>query len=67
MKETIIDGETTKVLVLTASQAEKTELDSKDDFRDEVCNRLKIRKCNFLYSGWNDLNSYYVVVVKILE
>ncbi|PIP32992.1 hypothetical protein COY59_05210 [Candidatus Gottesmanbacteria bacterium CG_4_10_14_0_8_um_filter_37_24] len=67
MKEQIIDNETTKVLVLTASQAEKMEADSEDDFKDEVCNRLNITKCNFLYSGWNSSNTYYVVIVKVLE
>ena len=67
MKEQIIDNETTKVLVLPANQAEKIEMDSEDDLKDEVCNRLKITKCNLLYSGWNESNSHYVVVVKVLE
>jgi hypothetical protein len=62
MKEQIIDGDSTKVLVLTASQVEKMEVDREDDFKDEVFNRLKIRKCNFLYTGWNGSNSHYVVV-----
>jgi len=67
MTEQIIDNEKTKVLVLTASQAQKMELDSEDDLKDEVCNRLKITKCNFLYSGWNGSNSHYVLVVQVLK
>ena len=67
MREQIIDGDTTRVMVLTANQAEKMELDHEDDLKDEICNRLGIRKCKLLYTGWNGSNSYYVAVVKVLK
>ena len=65
MREQIIDGDTTRVMVLTANQAEKMELDHEDDLKDEICSRLSIRKCKLLYTGWDYTNSNYVVVIQV--
>ena len=65
MNEQIIDNESTKVLVLTAYQIEKIELDHEDDLKDEICSRLSIRKCKLLYTGWDYTNSNYVVVIQV--
>ena len=62
MKEKIIDGDETKVLVL---EIEEMEFDHEEDLKDEVCSRLDIQKCKFLYSGWDYTNSNYVVVIQV--
>ena len=60
-----IENENQKVLVFTAKEIEKFELDTDDDWKDLISSRIKTEEYTELYSGWDEKNQYYIVVVKV--
>ena len=64
-KQTIKNDNNQKVLVFTAKEIERMELDTDDDWKDLISSRIKTEEFRELYSGWNERNDYYVVVVQV--
>lgn len=60
-----IENENQRVLVFTAKEIEKLELDTDDDWKDLISSRIKTEEYTELYLGWDELNNYYVVVIQI--
>ncbi len=60
-----VESDNQKVLVFTAREIERLELDREDDFRDEISSRIKTEEFKELYSGWDERNDYYIIVVQV--
>jgi hypothetical protein len=60
-----IENENQRVLVFSAKQIERLELDTDDDWRDLISLKLKSEDYKELYAGWDAKDRYYVVVVQI--
>ena len=55
-----MENENLKIIVFSAREIKKLELDSEDDFRDEISSRLNDDNFIEIYSGWDIKNKYYV-------
>ncbi|MBU3978717.1 hypothetical protein KJ980_00155 [Patescibacteria group bacterium] len=65
MNKNFVVNDNQEILVFKAREIEKLELDSENDFRDEISSRINNDNFIELYSGWDYKNKYYIVVVQI--
>lgn len=65
MNNDILENENQKVLVFTAKEIERLELDTDDDWKDRISSRINNDEFTELYSGWDERNRYYVVVCQV--
>lgn len=65
MNKQTVENDNQRVLVFTAREIEKLELDTDDDWRDLISSRINTEGFKEVYSGWDENSQYYVVVVEV--